>query len=121
MLQSSKRVEIVNDVLKFLITRAHKPATAVRKEETEPESEKDFVRSFGAKVKRVRLSGRTDYIGLLVMGSSTGFLVHRVDGKRCMTKTVAVGDRLVHSERAIILEQRDSMAQLHKGLLNWVK
>ena len=37
----------------------------------EPISERAFVRAFGDKVKRVRLSNRADFVGLMIMWSAT--------------------------------------------------
>lgn len=100
----------------------HRRAGVVNMDE-EALSEEQFVRSFGTKVKKVRLSKRLDMVGLLVVGRFNGIWVTRGDdGKRRVRAVDVDADGKIHVlNRVLVLNNKDSLSNLQRGLLNWVK
>lgn len=86
-------------------------------------SERDFVRMFGTKVRKVRYSGRADFVGLMVLGHSIGFLIVKDAKNRRKARLVNVDDnnRVILTNRYIGLRHNDSLTNLWRGLLNYVQ
>ena len=92
-------------------------------EPKEPISERDFVRKFGTKVKKVRWSGRGDMVGLLVVGNTSGFWITRnaTSGKRYVNIIDVLNNKLIPTERRFVLKNSDSLHYMWRGLLNFVR
>lgn len=87
-------------------------------------SEREFVRKFGSKVKRVRYSNRADFVGLMVLGDSIGFLVVRdKSGQRKLRiiERSEVDHAVTLTNRYRPLKTEDSLSNLQRGLLAWVQ
>lgn len=108
-----------------------KPLPAGTKERRTPEgraeplTEREFVRFFGTKVAHVRYSGRTDFVGLLVMGRNIGFTIATEIVKEKERRILVLIDktadgRLYVTNRKIPLRYADSASFLKIGLLNYV-
>ena len=89
----------------------------------EPISERAFVRAFGDKVKRVRLSNRADFVGLMIMGNSCGFTITKPSAKVRRLRVLGINNdgSLKVTTRYIDLKENDSLTNLQKGLLRWVQ
>ena len=89
----------------------------------EPISERAFVRAFGDKVKRVRLSNRADFVGLMIMGNRCGFTITKPSAKVRRLRVLGINNdgSLKVTTRYIDLKENDSLTNLQKGLLRWVQ
>lgn len=84
-------------------------------------SQRAFVRAFGDKVKSVRYSDRADFVGLMVLGQYQGFWVTK-DKEGRKLRIVDVDGMHVHlTKRIIPLRRNDSLSNLQRGLLKWVR
>ena len=87
-------------------------------------SERQFVRGFGDKVKKVRYGNRADFVGLLVLGKFQGFIVtsdQRAGVRRVRHMDI---DQQGHSHitrRFLELKDHESLSNLQRGLLKWVR
>lgn len=107
--------------LKILLGRNKR--SGVTNPDEEALTEQEFVRSFGTKVKAVRLSNRLDMVGLILLGSNTGIWITRgaKDGLR-RVRAVDVVDGKVHpTARYLLLRHKDSLSNLRQGLLRWIQ
>lgn len=94
----------------------------------EPLTARSFLRLFGEKAKRYRLTNRSDFVGLMILGWSSGFVVKRGDdNKRYIARVDVVTDssnggvaRFVEANKVLTLRKTDSVSNLQKGLLKWV-
>ena len=85
-------------------------------------TEREFVRSFGDKVKHVRLSNRADYVGLLLLGKFQGFLITSDDSGERKVRLVDIEDGKWHvTRRALRVKSHDSISNLQRGLLRYVR
>lgn len=117
MLPLDQHLTVLNDIRK-LLTRRQRVGTA--NIDQEPINEREFVRGFGAKVTRVRYSGRVDFVGLIVVGKHGGFWVTAADGKRRLRKIVIENGQFKVTPTMIELRNNDSVTNLKPGLLKWV-
>lgn len=106
--------------ISILKSRNAKPPHHESKEQI---TERDFVRKFGTKVKKIRWSGRGDMVGLLVVGNTSGFWITRNanTGKRYVTILDANNNQLIPTERRFVLKHHDSLHYMWRGLLNFVR
>lgn len=114
------RIEQTLHDIRVLKSRNAKPP---HHEAKEPTSERDFVRKFGTKVRKVRWSNRGDMVGLLVLGETSGIWITR-DAKTGLryARLVTVEDyNMVVTDRKLLLRHSDSLTYLWRGLLNWIK
>lgn len=98
--------------------RPKKPDVKQREELTE----REFVRRMGPSVRSYRLSNRADYVGLVVCGSNTGFIITRDDktGERKLRLIDVLGDKKHVTHRYILLKNKDSASLLVAGLRPYV-
>ena len=97
-------------------------------EKREPLTARSFLRLFGEKAKRYRLTNRSDFVGLMILGWSSGFVVKRDDkGQRYIARVDVVADssvgamyRYVEANKVLTLRTSDSVSNLQRGLLKWV-
>ncbi len=88
----------------------------------EPESQRDFVRKFGDKVKNVRYTHRADYVGLTVLGKNTGFIITINDKQERKLRLINVVDgKMKITNRYLRLKDAQSCCNLQRGLLAWVQ
>lgn len=86
-------------------------------------TEREFVRSFGDKVKHVRYSNRTDFVGLVVVGKFQGFIITSDDSGVRKVRLVDIdesGKRHV-TRRYLRVKSNDSVSNLQRGLLKYVR
>lgn len=105
---------------------ANRPHAAIVKRGSNREemSQRAFVRAFGDKVKRYRLSARADFIGLMVLGFNQGIMVTgEADGSHRKLRIVDVLDsgHISVTKRYITLRDNESVSNLQRGLLRWVR
>ena len=113
-----RKVEAVEDYWKLRV-RNTRPSTEGISHE--PMTERQFVRSFGTKVAKSRLSGRPDFVGLLVLGRNTGFWITR-NGDERLCRLVDITDgKLTVTKRFIRCKHFDSLSNLQRGLLRYVQ
>lgn len=94
----------------------------------EPLTARSFLRLFGEKAKHYRLTNRSDFVGLMVLGRASGFVVKRDDsGQRYIARVDVVADttvgaprRYVEANKVLTLRKSDSVSNLQRGLLRWV-
>lgn len=85
-------------------------------------SEREFVRSFGDKVKKVRWSQRADFVGLTILGRFQGFTVTSDDSGVRKVRLIDIDGTLVHvTKRYIRVKSHDSISNLQRGLLKYVR
>lgn len=84
-------------------------------------SERALVRSFGDKVKSVRYSGRADLVGLQVIGTYCGFLITKDASGRKLRVVEVTGLHYHVTKRYIRLRDNESVSNLQRGLLKWVR
>jgi hypothetical protein len=86
-------------------------------------SERDFIRAFGDKVKKSRLSHRADFVGLVILGNSQGFMITSDDSGVRKLRLIDVDEKgNAHvTHRYLILKDKDSLSNLQRGLLKWVR
>lgn len=120
MQMTMRRIQALMDVQR-LVSR-HRRVGIVDMDE-EALSEEQFVRSFGTKVKKVRLSHRLDMVGLLIVGQFNGIWITRGEDSKRRVRAVDVdADGKIHVlNRVLVLNNKDSLSNLQRGLLNWVK
>lgn len=91
-------------------------------ENEEALTEQQFVRAFGTKVKTVRLSKRRDMVGLIVSGTHNGIWITRGADKKRRVRAVDIVDGKLHvTSRFLVLNNKDSLSNIQRGLLNWVQ
>ena len=114
------RIERALHDIRVLKSRNAKP---LHHEPKESISERDFVRKFGTKVKKVRWSGRGDMVGLLVVGNTSGFWITRnaASGKRYVNIIDVLDNKLMPTERKFVLKSSASLHYMWRGLLNFVR
>lgn len=114
------RIERALHDIRILKSRNAKP---LHHEPKEPISERDFVRKFGTKVKKVRWSGRGDMVGLLVVGNTSGFWITRDSktGLRHVHILDAQDNIITPTSRRFLLKNSDSLSHMQRGLLNFVR
>lgn len=86
-------------------------------------SEREFVRSFGDKVKKVRWSQRADFVGLTILGRFQGITITLDDksGER-KVRLVDVDNGMTHvTKRYLRVKSHDSISNLQRGLLKYVR
>jgi hypothetical protein len=86
-------------------------------------SEREFVRMFGDKIKKVRYSHRADYVGLIVLGRFQGFIItsdYSGERKLRLIDVDEQGKSRV-TRRFLRVKQHDSISNLQRGLLKWVR
>lgn len=84
-------------------------------------SEREFVRAFGTKVAKVRYSNRADFVGLTVLGREQGFLIaQHGDTRRIRLIDIENGVAKV-THRYLEVKANDSISNLQRGLLKWVR
>jgi hypothetical protein len=103
----------------------HSDISPNNKEPREPLSARSFIRLFGDKVKRYRLTHRPDFVGLMVLGWQSGFVVERDEktGLRVLRRVDVTHENhndYVITNKALRLSHRDSVCNLQRGLLKWV-
>ena len=86
-------------------------------------SERQFVRMFGTKVRKVRYSNRPDFVGLMVVGDNIGFLIVKdaKGNRKARLVNVENDNRVVLTNRYLGLRHNDSLTNLWRGLLNYVQ
>ena len=97
-------------------------------EPREPLTARSFLRLFGDKAKRYRLTNRSDFVGLMVLGWSSGFVVKRdAEGHRFIARVDVVTDstqggvaKFIEANKVLTLSKTDSVSNLQRGLLKWV-
>lgn len=98
------------------------PADIVRGQKSrETMSQRAFVRSFGDKVKKVRYSDRADFVGMVLLGKQIGFMVVEIDGVRKLRLIDVDGVKIHITNRFLPLKDSDSLSNLQRGLLKWVR
>lgn len=104
----------------ILLTRNKRPG--IKHMDEESMTEQQFIRSFGTKVKGVRLSKRLDMVGLIILGQHVGIWITRgADNKRRVRAVDVVDGKMRVTPRFLILKDKDSLSNLQRGLLNWVQ
>lgn len=91
--------------------------------EVEPLTEAEFVRKFGVKVKRVRYSRRTDFVGLILYGEHNGiWIVRSAQGTRLVRLLdLDKSGKVSVLKRFVLVRQDDSLSNMVPGLLNFVR
>jgi hypothetical protein len=86
-------------------------------------SEREFVRMFGDKVKKVRLSNRADYVGLTVLGKFQGFTITSDNSGVRKLRLIDIDEegRSHVTARFLRIKAHDSISNLQRGLLKWVR
>jgi hypothetical protein len=86
-------------------------------------AERDFVRMFGTKVRKVRYSNRADFVGLLVVGDNVGFLIvkDKAGERKARLVNIRTDNSMVLTKRYLPLRNNDSLSNLQRGLLNYVQ
>lgn len=86
-------------------------------------SERQFVRMFGTKVRKVRYSNRPDFVGLMILGDNIGFLIVKNEKghRKARLINIETDNRLTLTHRYIGLRHNDSLTHLWRGLLNYVQ
>lgn len=111
------------------VNALHSDLVGTTNEKREPLTARSFVRLFGEKAKRYRLTNRTDFVGLMILGNASGFVVKRdeTSGKRYIARVDVVADarvgvqvRFVEANKVLSLRSSDSVSNLQRGLLKWV-
>ena len=110
------------------VNALHSDITANTNEKREPLTARSFIRLFGEKAKHYRLTNRSDFVGLMVLGWASGFVVRRDDeGKRYIARVDVVTDsrggkliRYVEANKELSLRTCDSVSNLKRGLQRWV-
>lgn len=89
----------------------------------ERESERAFIRSFGDKVTRYRLSNRADFVGLLIVGKYSGLLVtgDEKGNRKLRIIDVDKDGKIAVTKRYLRLKDNESISNLQRGLLRWVR
>lgn len=106
--------------LGILLSRNKRQGTQNMDEESM--TEQQFIRSFGTKVKGVRLSKRLDMVGLMILGKHVGIWITRGPDHRRRVRAVDIIDGKIHiTNRFLVLKDKDSLSNLQRGLLNWVQ
>ena len=119
MFTSAEKLKALIDV-RTVTTRRRRAAEVPLAEE--PSTERDFVRRFGAKVASLRLSGRKDFVGLMVLGKCKGFWVTAdTKGNRYLRKLGISNGHINVTSTVIKLRNEDSVTNLQPGLLKWVQ
>lgn len=92
----------------------------------EPLSERDFVRGFGAKAVFVRLSKRTDFVGLIICGMNSGIMiVQHGDMRRVRIIDVEPCPDQIHGRRKVTnryfpVNHDDSVSNMLPALRKYV-
>lgn len=85
-------------------------------------SEREFVRAFGTKVAKVRYSGRADFVGLTVLGRQQGFTITRGEGDARKIRLIDIDGGVVKvTPRYLPVKSNESISNLQRGLLKWVR
>lgn len=116
-------IESIKETLRDIAKLKERNAKPEHHESKEPVSEREFVRKFGTKVRKVRWSNRGDMVGLLVLGETSGIWITR-DTKTGMrhARLINVEDyNMTVTDRKLLLRHSDSLTYLWRGLLNWIK
>ena len=115
--------ESIRETLRDIAKLKARNAKPEHHEPKEPVSEREFVRKFGSKVRKVRWSNRGDMVGLLVLGETSGIWITR-DAKTGLryVRLINVEDyNMTVTDRKLLLRHSDSLTYLWRGLLNWIK
>ena len=119
-------IDGIESIRRTLSDIAKLKARNARPEHHEPKeqvTEREFVRKFGTKVRKVRWSNRGDMVGLLVLGETSGIWITR-DAKTGLryARLINVEDyNMTVTDRKLLLRHSDSLTHLWRGLLNWIK
>lgn len=116
-------IESIQRTLRDIAKLRARNAKPEHHEPKESVTEREFVRKFGTKVRKVRWSGRGDMVGLLVLGETSGIWITR-DAKTGMryARLVSVENyNMTVTDRKLLLRHSDSLTYLWRGLLNWIK
>lgn len=120
--QSYKVVQIGKEQAKNNSSLRAFHADHVKGVKREELSERAFVRSFGDKVKKVRYSGRSDFVGLLMVGRFQGIFVTADPSGERKVRLVDVDDGKIHvTKRYLRVQSHDSISNLQRGLLKYVR
>lgn len=112
----------MQDILNLRARRDARKQQAIDAKNGEPETEREFVRHFGSKVRAVRYSGRADYVGLTVRGDRLGFMVVRTTkGDRRVRFIVKEDGHWQVAKKYIPVHHKDSIAHMWRGLLRNVE
>ena len=86
-------------------------------------SEREFVRSFGDKVKKVRWSQRADFVGLTILGRFQGITItlDEKSGERKVRLVDIDGDVYHVTKRYLRVKSHNSISNLQRGLLRYVR
>lgn len=114
-----RQLRVLRD-MQILVSRNRRAPIKDMKEEAM--SEISFVRFFGTKVKQIRWSHRLDLVGLQLLGYHNGIeIIRGADGLRRVRAVDVSNGTITVLDREVILKERDSLVNLRRGLLNWVK
>ena len=116
-------IESIKETLRDIAKLKARNACPEHHEPKEQVTEREFVRKFGTKVRKVRWSNRGDMVGLLVLGETSGIWITR-DAKTGLryARLVNVEDyNMTVTDRKLLLRHSDSLTYLWRGLLNWIK
>lgn len=119
-----KRLQsLIHDLTVLHDRREARHAARATPANTETMSEKMFIRAFGSKVWRVRYSNRPDYVGLMILGRSVGFIVRRTSDNKRELRLINVKEhgRLEFTNRRYLLKKPDSLSNMQPGLLRFVE
>lgn len=86
----------------------------------EPMTQREFVRHFGSKVKKVRYTDARDFVGLMVVGTRMGFTIVRHKDHRRIRIVVMEDGRWAPTKVYIPLRDKDSASYMWRGLLRYV-
>lgn len=116
-------IESIKETLRDIAKLKERSAKPEHHESKEPVTEREFVRKFGTKVRKVRWSNRGDMVGLLVLGETSGIWITRdaKTGLRYARLVNVENYNMAVTDRKLLLRHSDSLTYLWRGLLNWIK
>lgn len=86
-------------------------------------SEREFVRAFGTKPVKVRFSNRADFVGLTLLGKQQGFTITNDQHGGRKIRLIDIDEQGVShvTHRFLPVRSNESVSNLQKGLLKWVR